>query len=110
MVDLYAGGTEYVRDPVTLGFGTVDDIASVGYFHAAAGVIPTVADFTAGTLVKADTDPLWDGKAEVVTLIGARLGAVALAAGDWQRWILITTADEDIIRASGTITVTGPSA
>ena len=44
-------------------------------------------------------DPLADGQnTDVLSLIGPRDGDVELIPGDYQRWVLITTATEDKIR------------
>ena len=74
--------------------------------------MPTIANFVTCTLADG-TDPLSThyalavpGEIDVVALIGPKAGAdLALAAGTWQRWILVRTAAEDIIRKVDTITV-----
>lgn len=106
-VEIPRGGTEYVGDPVTIGRGTVADITAVKSFHSTDPTVkPLVAQFTdAAALVSSEADPLWAGTVEIVTRIGPR-GEVALTPGDWQRWVCITTADEDIIVATGTVTIT----
>lgn len=107
----YAAGTEYAANQITLLRGSAADIVSVGVYHDTdPSVRPEVADFTAVTLVDGTEEPLpalaEDGKIDVLSLIGARVSAdVTLTPGDYQRWVLISTADEDIIRPVDTITV-----
>lgn len=110
MVTLYSTGTEYVANEITILRGTVADITSVGVYHTAnPAEIPTVAQFTTVSLVDGTAEPpdaLSEvGKIDVLSRIGARLGAINLAAGDYQRWALIVTADEDVIRRVDTLEV-----
>jgi hypothetical protein len=76
------------------------------YHTTDAAVKPTVAQFTMVTLVKPG-DALADGtNLDVLSLIGPKTGAqLALTPGDYQRWVLVQTASEDVIRKVDTITV-----
>ncbi len=112
-VTLYSTGTEYTANAITLTRGTVASITSVGVYHNVnPATVPTLVSFTTCTLADG-TDPLSAnyalavaGEIDVVALIGTKVGAdLALAAGTWQRWILVRTAAEDIIRKVDTITV-----
>lgn len=102
MVAIYHTGTEYTANEITLHRGTVADLLTVGVFHTTdPSEIPDVADFTEVTLVDGTSpgDPLAeDGKIDVLALIGPRSGDETLVAGDYQRWVLVTTLTEDIIR------------
>lgn len=106
-VTINRGATEYVGDPVTFTRGSASDIVSVASLHTQDPTLrPLVAQFVhAATLVSSQSHPLWAGTVEVVTRIGPRAGAVSLAPGDWQRWVLVSTADEDIIESTGTVTI-----
>lgn len=99
-------GTEYVANELTFTRGTVADVISVGVFHSTdPTVVPTVAQFTTVQLVKPG-DALADGtKTDALSLIGPR-GGVTLTPGDYQRWVLVKTATEDIIRRPDTLTIT----
>jgi len=105
MVTLYSTGTEYTANAITLLRGTVSDIISVGVYHNTdPNIIPAVGDFNTVTLVDGTAEPpdalSEAGFIDVLSRIGARAeaGVISLAAGDHQRWVLLTTADEDIIR------------
>ncbi len=51
-------------------------------------------------------DPLsTTGLVEVLSLIGPKNGDVVLTAGDYQRFVLVQTATEDIIRKIDTVTI-----
>ncbi len=105
-VTVYSTGTEYLSNEITMLRGTIADITSVGVYHTLApNEVPTVAQFT--TVVKVvPGDALAEGtKNDVASRIGARTGAIPLTAGDWQRFVLLVTTDEDIIRYIDTITV-----
>lgn len=110
-VELYSTATEYVANALTISRGTADDISAVGVYHTTdPDEIPEVDDFTAVTLVDGTGDtPDANSEAgviDVLSLIGPKEGNdVQLAAGDYQRWVLIQTAAEDIIRRPDTITV-----
>jgi len=104
MVTLYSTGTEYTANEITLLRATVSDIVSVGVYHNEdPNVLPTVAQFDTVTLVDGTAEPPDNnsevGKIDVLARIGARVDAdLALTAGDYQRWVLVVTGDEDIIR------------
>ena len=109
-VTLYSTGTEYTSNAITLTRGTVADITSVGVYHNVnPSTVPTIVSFTTCTLA----DGTDSGSAHYalavqgeIDVIGPKIGAdLALAAGTWQRWILVRTAAEDIIRKVDTITV-----
>jgi hypothetical protein len=110
-VTLYNTATEYTSNAITLTRGTAADITSVGVYHNVnPSTVPTIANFVTCVLAdgtKAPPDALAvTGELDVVALIGTKSGAhLALAAGTWQRWILVRTAAEDIIRKVDTITV-----
>lgn len=109
-VTIYSSATEYLRNDITeLVGGSVADIVSVGVYHASnANTVPAVAEFDAATLVDGVSDPdnplAEDGKVTIISLIGPR-GGIELSSGVYQRYVLISTADEDIIRRPDTITV-----
>ncbi len=105
-VTLYSTGTEYVMNEITMLRGSNADIVSVGVFHSTSpNAVPTVSQFTTVTLVKPG-DALAEGtKTDIASLIGARAGAIPLAAGDYQRFCLITTASEDLVRFVDTVSV-----
>lgn len=112
-ITLFATATEYVSNAVTLLRGEVGDITLVGVYHTLdPDEVPQVDDFTTVTLVDGTADPPDDlaqvGVIDVLSLIGTKEGAdLALAEGDWQRWILLQTATEDVIRKVDVITVLG---
>jgi hypothetical protein len=110
VAEIYSTGTEYVANEITITRGTVGDITAVGVFHTTdPAVIPTVAQFTTVTLADGTAEPpdtlSEPGVIDVLSLIGPRGGQVTLSAGDYQRFILISTATEDIIRRPDTLTV-----
>ena len=98
MVDLYSTSTEYLANALTIVRGTAADIESVGVYHTEdPDEVPADTDFTPVTLVSSPTDPLADGNnIDVLSLMGT--GALALAAGTYQRWVMVKTATETIIR------------
>ncbi|TDE40488.1 hypothetical protein E1295_31815 [Nonomuraea mesophila] len=103
MATIYATATEYLANALTITRGSVDNITGVGVYHDInPDTVPTVEDFTMVTLVDGTAeppDPLAEtGVIDVLSLIGPRAGDVVLTPGDYQRWVLITTATEDIIR------------
>ncbi len=105
-VELYSTGTEWLANEVTMLRGTIADVTSVGVFHTMSpNAVPTVAEFTTVTKV-VPGDALAEGdKNDVASRIGARAGAIPLAAGDYQRFVLLVTASEDIIRYVDTVSV-----
>lgn len=107
MVSLFKSGTEYVANEITMLRGATSDILSVGVYHTTNPLeIPDVVDFVTVQLVE-EPDPLAEvGKIDILSLVGPRDGDVNLSvAGDYQRWILIVTATEDIIRRVDVIEV-----
>lgn len=109
-VQLYAGATEYVANALTLARGTTADILSVGVYHSTdPNVSPTLADFTTVQLIDGVANPgnplAEAGVIDVLSLIGPRDGDVVLAPGDWQRFVCVSTATEDVIRKVDTIEV-----
>ncbi len=105
MASIYRTATKYAANNLTLVRGTVADITSVGVYHTTdPTVIPAVADFTLVQLVQPG-DPLAEGtNLDVLSLIGTG-GDVALPPGDYQRWILWTTATEKDISRPDTLTI-----
>lgn len=100
MIQLYSAGTEFLANAITLTRGTAADIVSVGVHHSVdPNTVPGVGDFTAVTLVKPG-DPLADGNnLDVLSLVGPKAGAdLELPPGTYQRWVLVSTATEDIVR------------
>lgn len=104
-VTLPRTGTEYLANQLTFTRGTVADVVSVGvYMTTDATKVPTPAEFTTVTLVQPG-DALAEGtKIDVLSLIGPR-GTITLTPGDYQRWVLVKTATEDIIRRVDVVTV-----
>jgi hypothetical protein len=110
MVTLYHTGTEYVANAITMQRGQVSDITSVGVYHTLdPDEIPEVGDFDTVVLVDGinGSDPLaQEGVVDVLSLIGPRDGDVDLPTpGVYQRWVLLVTATEDIIRRPNTIEI-----
>jgi hypothetical protein len=114
-ITLYSTGTEYTSNAITLLRGTSASITNVGVYHNTnPAVVPTVAEFTSVTLADG-TNPASPnyalaipGELDVVALIGTKSGAqLSLTGGDvtYQRWVLVQTSAEDIIRATDTVTV-----
>lgn len=113
---IFSTATEFIFNAITLGRGKVSDIVSVGiYVNTNPNTIPTVGQFTAVTLVDGTATPLPDmavkGEIDVQTKIGAGGGAIpagdlsTLTTGDYQVWILVVTASENIIRKVDTLTI-----
>jgi hypothetical protein len=103
VASIYRTGTEYLANELTILRGTVDDITAVGVYHNVdPDIVPAVEDFTTVTLADGTAeppDPLAEaGKIDVLSLIGPRAGDVVLTPGDYQRWVLVKTATEDVIR------------
>lgn len=110
MAEIYHTSTEYVANTLTITRGTVDTITSVGVFHATdPSEIPAVEDFTTVLLVDGATnpeDPLAEvGKIDVLSLVGPRDGDVTLTPGDYQRFVLVESDTESIIRRIDVLTV-----
>ncbi len=111
-VTLYHSATEYIAVPITLGRGTVASISSVGmYLDPTLAAIPTVGSFTTVLLVDGTTLPLpalgVSGEVDVLALVGPGAGSnfAALTVTTYQIWILVTTANEQIIRKCDTLTI-----
>lgn len=110
MAEIYRTGTEFTGNQITLTRGSVSDITAVGVFHSTdPSVIPTVEQFTTVRLVDGTSTPPDDlaeaGKVDVLALIGPRGGDVTLPPGDYQRWVLVVTATEDIVRRPDVLTI-----
>lgn len=106
-VSLYHTATEYVANSLTFSRGSASDVTSVGVYHTTDPAdIPAVSDFTIVTLVQPG-DPLAEGQnIDVLSLIGPGVGAdLSLTAGDYQRFVLIETSTEQIIRRPDVISV-----
>lgn len=103
-ITLYRTSVEYLANALTIRRGTSADITQVGVYHTTdPTMIPAAAAFTTVTLVKPG-QALADGEnTDVLSLMGT--GALALAAGDWQRWVLVKNATETIIRRVDVVTV-----
>lgn len=112
MADKYRTATEYIANELTITRGVVGDITSVGVYHNVdPNTVPAIADFTTVSLVdgvKVPPDALAEvGKIDVLSLIGPKVGAhLDLATpGAYQRWVLIRTANEDVIRKVDVLTI-----
>ncbi len=107
-VTQFTMATEYTANELTLKRGDVSDIVYVGVYHNInPNTKPTLAEFTEVTLVDG-TGPLADGtKIDVLSLIGPKVGADLnlSVAGDYQRWVRVSTATEDVIRKVDVITI-----
>jgi hypothetical protein len=104
--DIWITATEYRRLGITINSGVVGDITGVGMaLRSSPNDVPDpsgagMGEFTAVTLDVAGPD--------IVALIGPRAGdIIPSAVGDYQVFVLIRTADEDIIRRPSTLTVLG---
>jgi hypothetical protein len=113
---VFRTATEYTANELTLLRGAEADIVSVGVAMISDPLtVPAVAAFTTVLLIGPVHTPghaLLEGtKIDVVAKIGPGGGAVsaghfaALSAGDYQRWVLVTTADEHIIRRPDVVTI-----
>lgn len=110
MAEIYHTATEYVANELTITRGSVSDIVSVGVYHTTSpNDIPDVSDFTVVSLADGTTLPLpplaETGKIDVLSLIGPRDADLVLTAGDYQRFVLVTTATEDVIRKVDVLTI-----
>lgn len=107
-VEQFTMATEYIANEITLNRGSVSDIVTVSVYHNVnPNTKPALGDFTTVTLVDG-TGPLADGtKIDVLSLVGPKVGAhLNLSTpGDYQRWVKISTATEDIIRKVDVITI-----
>jgi hypothetical protein len=107
MVQLYSTATEYLANALTFSRGSAADVIEVGVYHSLNPLyVPSEADFVQVTLVEPG-DPLAQGNViDVLSLVGPGPGAdLALAPGDWQRWVLVKTNTEVIIRKVDVVTV-----
>lgn len=111
-VTLYRTATEYIAVPITLGRGKVTDITSVGmYLDSTLVAIPAVGAFTTVLLVDGTIVPLpalgVSGEVDVLALVGPGAGSNfnALTTNTYQIWILVTTANEQIIRKCDTLVI-----
>lgn len=106
-VALYSTATEFVANELTILRGSVEDVTAVGVYHSLdPNDIPAVADFTLVTLVDGTGPLAEDGKIDVLSLVGPRGGDLALATpGDYQRWVLVSTDTEDVIRKVDVLTI-----
>jgi len=111
-ITLYHTGTEYTSNAITLLRGSVSDITSVGVYHNTnPNTIPLVSDFITVTLANGTLNPpdalAIPGEIDVVALIGPKIGAdVNLSSpGNYQRWVIVKTATQDLIRATDTVTI-----
>lgn len=108
---IFNTATEYVANEIQIHRGSVVDIILVGVFHTTdPGVIPTEGQFTEVTLVDGVNNPsntlAQAGKIEVVSLIGPGTFAdLVLTPGTYQRFVLVKTTREVIIRRPDTLEV-----
>lgn len=111
MVDLYSTATEYLANQLTITRGSVDDILNVGVYHTTdPSYVPEEADFTPAMLIEPG-NPLAQGDIiDVLSLIGPASPAgaqhIELATGMYQRWVLVKTVSEVIIRKVDVVEVT----
>lgn len=109
MSDIWITATEFRRNSLTLvPPAVIGDVTAVGIaLRQDPDDVPDpsgtgLGEFTAVTLDPAGPD--------IVSLIGPRNGDIIPAAvGDYQVFILVRTAEEDIIRRPSTLTVMGPT-
>lgn len=108
MAELYQNATEFLANEITFTRGTVDQITSVGVYHDLdPNASPAVLDFTTVTLVDGTGVLSESGKVDVLSLIGPRDGHVDMSntSGDFQRFVLVSTSTEDIIRKVDILTI-----
>lgn len=108
MAELFSTATEFLANELIFTRGSAADILSVGVFHTQDPLkVPAANEFTEVALVHQPTDPLAEGsKIDVLSLVGPGTGAdLSLVAGDWQRWVLVQTAKETIIRKVDMVSV-----
>lgn len=109
-VSLFHTATEYTSNALTFLRGSVADVVTVGVYHSIdPNYVPLVTDFTAVTLADGTTtppDPLAvPGEIDVIARVGPRGDITGLTTGDYQRFVLVTTANEDIIRKTDVLTI-----
>jgi hypothetical protein len=104
-ITLYSPGTEYTANAITIRRGTVSDITAVGVYHGSdPNQTPLLSDFVLCTLV-VPPNPLADGtNIDILCLVGPS-GDVTLTPGTYQRWSLVKTNVENIIRKLDVVTV-----
>jgi hypothetical protein len=107
MSDIWITATEYRRNALTIVDGVVGDITAVGIaLRSSPNDVPDPTGTGLGEFTEVALDVTGP---DVVSLIGPRSGDItAPAVGDYQVFILVRTADEDIIRRPSTLTVMGP--
>lgn len=108
MAQLYSTATEYLANSLTFTRGSVDDVVRVGVYHTLNPTeVPDESDFVTVELVEPG-EPLAQGSTiDVLSLIGPGPGAhLALTPGNWQRWVLVKTSTEIIIRKVDVVEVT----
>lgn len=108
-VELYNTATEYLANELVFVRGNPTDISNVGVYHNInPNVVPVVGDFTSVYFVdNPNSDPLAEGdKNDVLSLVGPKIGAhLQLTPGDYQRWVLVQTSNENIIRRVDVVTI-----
>lgn len=106
MSDIWITATEYRRNALTIVDGVVGDVVAVGIaLRSNPDDVPDPSGTGLGEFTAVTLDPTGP---DIVTLIGPRSGDIVPAAvGDYQVFILVRTADEDIIRRPSTLTVMG---
>lgn len=110
-VTLFNTATEYIAVPITLGRGSTASITSVGMYLTTSATIPAVGAFTTVLLVDGTQVPLpalaVAGEIDVMALVGPGAGSNfnSLTTNTYQIWILVTTANEQIIRKCDTLTI-----
>ena len=108
MSDIWITATEYRRNAITLASGTLGDITAVGIaLRTNPNDVPDPNTAGGAGFIGEFTEVALDGN-DILTLIGPRGGdIVPVAPGDYQVFVLVRTADEDIIRDPSTLTVMG---
>jgi hypothetical protein len=111
-VTMYHTATEYIAVPITLTRGATSSIITVGmYLDPTLTAIPAVGSFTTVTLVDGTLaiPPALAviGEVDVMALVGPGGGSnfPSLTTTTYQIWILVITANENIIRRCDTLTV-----
>lgn len=108
VAELFSTATEYLSNSLTFTRGSVNDVVNVGVYHTQDPLeVPSEANFIPADLILPG-DPLSQGnQIDVVTLIGPGPGSHdVLTPGDWQRWVMVKTPTETIIRRKDTVVVT----
>lgn len=100
MAELFHTATEFVANELTFIRGDPSLVTSVGVYHTTdPNEVPMSASFTTVTLVTGGA-LAEAGKIDVLSLIGPKAGADLnlSVTGDYQRFVLVSTSTEDIIR------------